>query len=257
MSNGMHMPYRPRKRTRQFPLTTAEAESPTQITRETFISFIYVRNAIEFGYMFIPNSQGELIKTPVPQYVRESGILPEGYGVEFLMDPYTMVVAFAERNVTDIRQLSVQNIENIRLKVCSPCNVRIVPKRLADQKLRILVAMIDENSEAARRMLHDADTNMVISEYGLSIKNKALTLKSPSKRFRDANNRREPFSDGGGIRVGRRRGQTVPLSKQLGTKNTTLNTLDGAFVQRIEYVYRKPISLWRVLRFIKEAKTYA
>ncbi|PPR07133.1 hypothetical protein CVT24_010483 [Panaeolus cyanescens] len=166
MSSSMYnlnsQPFRPRKRTRQFPLTVANAESPTQITRDTFISFTYIRNAIEFGYMFVPNNQGELIKTPVPPYVRETGILPDGYGVEFLMDPYTVVVAFAEQDVTDIRQLSVQTIEAIRSKVCRPDNVRIVPKRLADQKLKILVQMIDENSEASRRMVHDANSNMVL-----------------------------------------------------------------------------------------------
>jgi len=55
---------------------------PTPLTRETFISSNYVKIAAGQSTMFKTTSDGEGVEeVPVPESVRETGIIPEGYSV--------------------------------------------------------------------------------------------------------------------------------------------------------------------------------
>lgn len=55
---------------------------PTLLTQETFISSDYLKIAVTQGTMFKATADDEDVEEiPIPESVRESGIIPDGYSV--------------------------------------------------------------------------------------------------------------------------------------------------------------------------------
>ncbi|KAF8903328.1 hypothetical protein CPB84DRAFT_1774576 [Gymnopilus junonius] len=118
----------------------------TPITRETFISSDHVKVAAANPTMVKLSADGEGIEdVPVPASIKETGILPDGYSVDFILDPIVVIKALAKQDITTVEQLSDSLLDDLKEKLNSPENLKIVPTSIYEEKLAI--ATSDESEE--------------------------------------------------------------------------------------------------------------
>ncbi|KAF8057027.1 hypothetical protein FPV67DRAFT_1456560 [Lyophyllum atratum] len=98
-------------------------------------------------FEFSKNGQG-VIEVPVPAVVRATGRIPEGYSVDFILDPITVVSALAKKGVTTEDQLFPELVDGIKAQVNAPRNLNIVPTSLYEQKLATVLAAHEADEDA-------------------------------------------------------------------------------------------------------------
>ncbi|KIM35507.1 hypothetical protein M413DRAFT_32450 [Hebeloma cylindrosporum] len=107
----------------------------TPLTRETFISADYIKIAATQSTMFNATENGEGVEeVPAPASVRETGTIPDGFSVDFVLDPSTVVASLKKQEITTVEQLPVGALEELRDAINSPENLRIIPTSIHLQK---------------------------------------------------------------------------------------------------------------------------
>ncbi|KAF8062493.1 hypothetical protein FPV67DRAFT_274889 [Lyophyllum atratum] len=123
--------------------------APKPITRSTFIAANYTAIAAAESKMFEFSKDGEGVKeVPVPAVVRATGRIPEGFSVDFILDPITVVSALAKKGVTTEDQLFPELVDGIKAQVNAPRNLNIVPTSLYEQKLATVLAAHEADEDA-------------------------------------------------------------------------------------------------------------
>ncbi|KIK63794.1 hypothetical protein GYMLUDRAFT_259476 [Collybiopsis luxurians FD-317 M1] len=113
------------------------------IRREDLVHPDHVKMATEKDTMFVyaePSGNVELKEVPIPDQIKESGVIPEGYTVDFIASPERVIFALERAGVTTIEQLPEETFHEIRATLNQPSNLSIVPtpiyqlKRAAEEK---------------------------------------------------------------------------------------------------------------------------
>ncbi|KIM35506.1 hypothetical protein M413DRAFT_32450 [Hebeloma cylindrosporum] len=161
----------------------------TPLTRETFISADYIKIAATQSTMFNATENGEGVEeVPAPASVRETGTIPDGFSVDFVLDPSTVVASLKKQEITTVEQLPVGALEELRDAINSPENLRIIPTSIHLQG--VFAAPLDVVLEARGRVKSTP-----------SAKAKKLTagsLKKSSATYRKAALRSSTFTKSGG-----------------------------------------------------------
>ncbi|THU85458.1 hypothetical protein K435DRAFT_783317 [Dendrothele bispora CBS 962.96] len=94
------------------------------------------------------NDSGKLEKVPMPESVKEMGQLPEGYSIDFVMDPVTVLGTLLKAGISTIGQCPEEVLENMRQILNSPENLNVIPTSICEMKRELFTATIDVlNSE--------------------------------------------------------------------------------------------------------------
>ncbi|TFK21858.1 hypothetical protein FA15DRAFT_672155 [Coprinopsis marcescibilis] len=110
------------------------------ITRETFIDPGYETvAATRTDMMFVLDGEDSVKKVPVPESVKESGKIPDGYAVDFLVEPLTLVVSFRKNGHTLEGQLPEGLIDDLKKEINGPTNLMITPTSVRDSKFQMLL----------------------------------------------------------------------------------------------------------------------
>ncbi|KIM47233.1 hypothetical protein M413DRAFT_7786 [Hebeloma cylindrosporum] len=104
-----------------------------KITRQTFISPDHAKVAATQGDMYNVTPEG-VKKVAVPDSVRESGSIPDGYAVDFVLDPATVVSALKKAGYHNQEQLPPEVIEKVKEMINEPGNLKIIPNEIHAQK---------------------------------------------------------------------------------------------------------------------------
>ncbi|KAH6915605.1 hypothetical protein BKA70DRAFT_465103 [Coprinopsis sp. MPI-PUGE-AT-0042] len=116
--------------------------SDRHITRETFIAEDYERIAATQTETMVReiDDSGNAITVKVPRSIKQSGKVPEGYSVDFVMDPI-MMVGFAESmGMTMESDFPPEMLEKLKGIISGPDNLKIIPTELCDAKLALMTS---------------------------------------------------------------------------------------------------------------------
>ncbi|KAF8959859.1 hypothetical protein BDZ97DRAFT_1374035 [Flammula alnicola] len=118
--------------------SSGESERPDErITRSLLIDDDHVKIATTLPTMFILSESEGVEEVPMPEYIKETGVLPDGYSVDFILDPGRVVSVLAEAGTTMLSQLEPGALAELKKIVNSPGNLSIVPTSVHETKLSI------------------------------------------------------------------------------------------------------------------------
>lgn len=121
--------------------------SITPLTRATFIAANHAKIALSQKTMYeLAEGEEGVKEVPIPESFKKSGI-PQGYSVDFVFDPATLVASLAESGITTEEQLPDGLLEELKNAINTTTNVNIVPTSLHEQRRAI--------EDAARAKLED------------------------------------------------------------------------------------------------------
>ncbi|KAF5367767.1 hypothetical protein D9758_009829 [Tetrapyrgos nigripes] len=121
------------------------------LTRDDFISPMTLDLATNLPVMYVLNDGAEgLSKVPTPTSIRDSGKIPEGYTIDFTLDPSRIIASLRTAGVTTIGQCPEDTLYEIRAMVNSPQNLSIVPTSVYEaRRRREFEQMLGESSSSA------------------------------------------------------------------------------------------------------------
>ncbi|KAF5341221.1 hypothetical protein D9611_005920 [Ephemerocybe angulata] len=125
-------------------------EGEVLITRDTFIEDLEYAGATRAEQMVITGEDGENQYLPVPSSIRKSGIVPDGYAVDLIMDPLILVASLKKSGVKYESQLPAELLQNLKDTIMSANNMCIVPISIWEGKLEAIghsVAMGEKEGE--------------------------------------------------------------------------------------------------------------
>lgn len=118
------------------------------LTRESFILPEHETTAAtQVDTMYQMDASGKPVSVPLPAGVKESGVLPEGYSVDFKFDPLALVASLRKAGITEESQLLPQDMKELRRSINAADNLAIVPTALRDQKLATTRIVLDDQGE--------------------------------------------------------------------------------------------------------------
>ncbi|TFK35326.1 hypothetical protein BDQ12DRAFT_726075 [Crucibulum laeve] len=131
-------------------MASSVATSAARITRETFISPDHARIAAAQSTMWILSKDGQsTMEAPVPESVRETGIIPAGYSVDFILDPATVVKSLAEQGITTVDQLPEGQLDQLIAAINAEKNLSIIPTSVYEAKRALTEQTLSEAENAA------------------------------------------------------------------------------------------------------------
>jgi len=116
------------------------------ITRATFIAANHASVAAAKSTMFEVSEDGDLKET-IPVDVRKTGLIPDGYSVDFVLDPATVVSSLAKQGITTEDQLTKELIDEVKARINAPENLRIVPTFIYEDKLKAVLAANEDEED--------------------------------------------------------------------------------------------------------------
>ncbi|KAF6743723.1 hypothetical protein DFP72DRAFT_1079612 [Ephemerocybe angulata] len=125
-------------------------EGEVLITRDTFIEDLEYAGATRAERMVITDENGENQYLPVPSSIRKSGIVPDGYAVDLIMDPLILVASLRKSGVKYESQLPGDLLQNLKGTIMAANNLCIVPISIWEGKLEAIghsVAMGEKKGE--------------------------------------------------------------------------------------------------------------
>ncbi|KAE9407011.1 hypothetical protein BT96DRAFT_1014420 [Gymnopus androsaceus JB14] len=135
-----HPPHRDRilLQTRKFSISIAnKSDNPESEDRplcsEDFIRADHVKMATGKPTMFDYTDEG-LKEVPIPDSVRESGVVPSGYSIDFILSPERIVSVLKKAGITMFGQLPEETFHELRGTINNPSNLSIVPTRVYELK---------------------------------------------------------------------------------------------------------------------------
>ncbi|KAF9523171.1 hypothetical protein CPB83DRAFT_863295 [Crepidotus variabilis] len=125
---------------------------PGPITRELFIDPEYKKIALQ-GKMWV--TEGGMKLVDIPESVGKKGEIPEGYSVDFVLDPLEVIGGLAKAGITDQSQLSEQMVNDMRLTLCNGASLTLMPTKLHELKMALAegreMAIEEDSKEAETR----------------------------------------------------------------------------------------------------------
>jgi len=119
-------------------------------TRASFIADDHVQIAIAGLETIWSYDEGGVLKeVPMPPSIKETGLLPEGYGVAFASDPITMVHSLASIGIINESQLKKEAFDELKVVANAPGNLQIVPVDVRDSKLEATIKSLGPLPAAA------------------------------------------------------------------------------------------------------------
>ncbi|KAK7442225.1 hypothetical protein VKT23_016196 [Stygiomarasmius scandens] len=107
------------------------------LTREDFISSMTLELATNLPVMYVlSEGQEGMSKIPTPSSVRENGKLPDGYTIDFTLDPQRIIASLHKAGVSTIGQCPEDTLYEIRAIINSPQNLSIVPTSVYEARRR-------------------------------------------------------------------------------------------------------------------------
>ncbi|KAF8703100.1 hypothetical protein AX14_014200 [Amanita brunnescens Koide BX004] len=103
-----------------------------KITRECFMYPDIAKVAISKETMYDMGKDGEVVEVPIPESIKATGIIPEGYSIDYTLDPATVVAALANINMTAIEHLSDAFFAEMKEIMNDPDNVTIAPSSVVE-----------------------------------------------------------------------------------------------------------------------------
>ncbi|KAF8703099.1 hypothetical protein AX14_014200 [Amanita brunnescens Koide BX004] len=97
-----------------------------KITRECFMYPDIAKVAISKETMYDMGKDGEVVEVPIPESIKATGIIPEGYSIA------TVVAALANINMTAIEHLSDAFFAEMKEIMNDPDNVTIAPSSVVE-----------------------------------------------------------------------------------------------------------------------------
>ncbi|KAF9070354.1 hypothetical protein BDP27DRAFT_1323894 [Rhodocollybia butyracea] len=90
--------------------------------------------ALEKGTMFVLGERGDIKEVPIPITVKESGDVPSGYSVDFVLSPERVIAVLNSAGVRTISQLPEDTHNEMRGIINNPANLSIVPTGIHETK---------------------------------------------------------------------------------------------------------------------------
>ncbi|TEB28859.1 hypothetical protein FA13DRAFT_1793701 [Coprinellus micaceus] len=116
-----------------------------EITRNTFIDVgneeYLAATTTEEMYMGA-NAKGKSRWKPVPKSVKKSGVIPEGYAVDYKLDPLFVVAFLKKQGINYESEASPEMIQTMKDVTMSPDNMCIVPMDTWEGKQESVAAFI-------------------------------------------------------------------------------------------------------------------
>lgn len=126
--------------------TTTTTMSPTPITRETFIDPSHVQTVLTQKTMYVLKDEGGVKEVPIPESFRKVGI-PEGYSVDFVLDPVTLVKTFAKQGITTEDQIKKELLKDLKATINASDNLKIVPTSVYEDKRALYENNFDNSDD--------------------------------------------------------------------------------------------------------------
>lgn len=125
-----------------------EESTGPPITRTTFISPTHIATALSQETMYELAEDGEGVKeVPIPESVRKGGVIPEGYSVDFILDPATIVMSLAKQGLFTEGQLTEELLKDLKEPINASDNLKIVPTGVYEAKLAALIASLENDDD--------------------------------------------------------------------------------------------------------------
>ncbi|KAJ4480427.1 hypothetical protein C8J55DRAFT_512726 [Lentinula edodes] len=116
------------------------------LCREDFVHPDHVKIALDKGTMFVFAEASDLKEVPMADNIKESGVIPAGYSIDFVVSPERIISVLNQVGIKTIRQLPEETYYEMRATVNDPSNLSIIPTRIYELK-RQLQAQTDAESE--------------------------------------------------------------------------------------------------------------
>ncbi|KAJ3788764.1 hypothetical protein GGU10DRAFT_345297, partial [Lentinula aff. detonsa] len=159
----LHAPVIPLERTLQVPhrfqLSTSTANfssiSPAPngsdagdrpLCREDFVLPDHVKVALDKGTMFVFAEASDLKEVPLTDSIKESGVIPSGYSIDFIVSPERIISVLNQVGIKTIGQLPEETYHEMRATINNPSNLSIIPTSVYEIKCQ-LQAQTDRESE--------------------------------------------------------------------------------------------------------------
>ncbi|PPR06392.1 hypothetical protein CVT26_004653 [Gymnopilus dilepis] len=114
----------------------SSTSSFTPLTRETFISPDYVKIATTKSTMFTTSPEG-VVEVPLLDSIKETGNIPQGYSIDFVLDPSRVVRLLAKQKITTVEQIPPAALEELKETINAPENLNIIPTSIYEMKQAI------------------------------------------------------------------------------------------------------------------------
>ncbi|KAJ3922177.1 hypothetical protein F5877DRAFT_75533 [Lentinula edodes] len=116
------------------------------LCREDFVHPDHVKIALDKGTMFVFAEASDLKEVPMADNIKESGVIPAGYSIDFVVSPERIISVLNQVGIKTIRQLPEETYYEMRATINDPSNLSIIPTRIYELK-RQLQAQTDAESE--------------------------------------------------------------------------------------------------------------
>ncbi|KAJ3975444.1 hypothetical protein EV361DRAFT_1009002 [Lentinula raphanica] len=118
------------------PPTSDGGEKPLSI--EDFIDPEHVKNALSKGTMFVWVDESDRVEEiPMDDRYKDSGIIPPGYSIDFIVSPGTIVSFLKKMGITTIGQLPEDTYNELRAIFNRPSNLSIIPTSICERKRQL------------------------------------------------------------------------------------------------------------------------
>ncbi|KAJ2927908.1 hypothetical protein H1R20_g2583, partial [Candolleomyces eurysporus] len=94
------------------------------------------------------NEDGSIEHIDVPEIIRKTGIIPDGFSVDLIFDPIILAESLVERGLRYESQLPPEMLQSLKDRIMHDENLCIVPTGIQQHKLELLAASIYDMKES-------------------------------------------------------------------------------------------------------------
>ncbi|KAJ3998074.1 hypothetical protein F5050DRAFT_1710831 [Lentinula boryana] len=120
------------------------------LCREDFVMPDHVKVALDKGTMFVSAEASDLKEVPLADSIKESGVIPSGYSIDFIVSPERIISVLNQVGIKTIgkgaRQLPEETYHEMRATINNPSNLSIIPTSVYETKCQ-MQAQTDRESE--------------------------------------------------------------------------------------------------------------
>ncbi|KAJ3757713.1 hypothetical protein EV360DRAFT_45496, partial [Lentinula raphanica] len=97
------------------------------LSAEDFIHPEHVKIAMSKGTMFVFAEESDLKEIPMDDSIKDSGTIPPGYSIDFIVSPERIISVLKKMGITTIGQLPEDTYDEMRATINNPSNLSIIP----------------------------------------------------------------------------------------------------------------------------------
>ncbi|KAJ3737426.1 hypothetical protein DFJ43DRAFT_1149275 [Lentinula guzmanii] len=107
------------------------------LCREDFVLPDHVKVALDKGTMFVFAEASDLKEVPLADSIKESGVIPPGYSIDFIISPERIISVLNQVGIKTIGQLPEETYHEMRATINNPSNLSIIPTSVYEIKCQL------------------------------------------------------------------------------------------------------------------------